>query len=286
MARGVSSFYPPRARWYSPLLTRTAHWRRRLALDGLRLPAGVSIAEALVSALVPGVGFYVCSPRIWGKVALGLCFLLVFLIVGWFGFPIASIAFGLLLSVHTCGLAFLFSPIMQGSRMRSRILLGLAILVALAGLLYLPARNLVQDHWYFPIRINGRVIIVQRQSAVALRRGEAVAYSFDGFAQHGLIVHGGLGFGPLLALPGDYVLFTRDHFEVNGVSQPLRALMPTVGDCVIPEKHWFVWPELAISGHGYALDSSLSSTVLALGTISERQVIGQPLRRWLWRRQF
>lgn len=212
---------------------------------------------------------------------------LVFLIAAWFGFPSASVAFGLLLSIHTCGLAFLFDPLMHGARFRTRLLFGLSILVALGGLVYLPARNFIQDHWFIPLRVNGHVVIVRRQPpTAALQRGDCVAYSLEGFTQHELIVHSGFGLGPVLALPGDQVRFTKSAFEVNGIAQPRLALMPETGDWIVPGKHWFVWPQLARSGHGQTDEGALSETILALSTISKDQFLGKPPRHWLWRRQF
>src|SRR5437763_142265 len=118
------SFYPPRARWYSPLLIVAGRIRRRLALDYLQLPAVVSLGGALASLLFPGVGFYVCGPRFWGKVAIGLSILLFLVHVASFGSNVASIAFGLLLSVHASGLAFFVEKMLPAPGFRARLLSG------------------------------------------------------------------------------------------------------------------------------------------------------------------
>jgi hypothetical protein len=60
--------------------------------------------------------------------------------------------------------------------------------------------------------------------------------------------------------------------------------MPVAGAWTVPEKHWFVWPELGIGGHGMPR-ADLSATLLEMGTISEEQFIGKPFKRWFWRRQ-
>ena len=52
MNRVASSYYPPRARWYSPLLLLAAGLRRRLALDRIRLPTGVPFFRAVVQQYV------------------------------------------------------------------------------------------------------------------------------------------------------------------------------------------------------------------------------------------
>jgi len=256
-----------------------------LALDWIHLPAGVSAAGFLASALVPGIGFYARGSRLWGRAAMGLGCVLMVIIGAWFGYPSASVAFGLLLSLHVCGLVYLLDPMFAGTRLRLRVFFSMALLAALACLLYLPARQLVQDHWLLPLRLNGQVIIVNRHiQLAALQRGDRIAYSFDGYTEHGLIVQGGYGFGPVLALPGDQLRFSKETFEVNDVPQPRLSLMPETGEMVVPQKHWFVWPQLGISGHGQ-MPNTLVAALVQLGTLSEKQCLGKACRRWLWRNQ-
>jgi hypothetical protein len=146
---------------------------------------------------------------------------------------------------------------------------------------------LVQNHWFLPLRLHGRVIVVSRSTpSIDLRRGDWVAYTFESKGDHGVIVREGMGLGKLLALPGDKLHFGESTFEVNGVIQPRLHLMPADGEYVIPEKHWFVWPELDISGHGQVPVSDMAQTLINLGTISEGRFLGKAPRRWLWRPQF
>ena len=98
-------------------------------------------------------------------------------------------------------------------------------------------------------------------------------------------VQAGLGMGPVLALAGDRVEFSETAFTVNGVTKPLRPHMPTSGGLVVPEKHWFVWPEFDISGHGNASEANLSAVMLQMSTVSEVEFIGKPFKHWFWRRQ-
>jgi hypothetical protein len=282
----VSSFYPPRARWYSPCLSLASAMRRRLALDRVHLPPGVSMAGVLASAFVPGMAFYIHGSRFWGKIALGACAVLVLVVIGWFGFPSGSVAFGLLLAIHASGLALLLEPGLSAPGFRARLLLSAGMLIVLAAALYLPARQLILDHLFFPLRINERVIIIHREAlTAALHRGDTVAYSFEGFSQGELFVRAGYGLGPILALPGDELRFTKSSFEVNGVAQPRLALMPDSGEWQISEKHWFVWPQFGMTTHGYVAGSGFAEAMISVGTISETQFLGRPCRWWLWRRQ-
>jgi len=282
----ASSFYPPRARWYSPFLHVAGRLCRRLALDHIQLPSGVSIGAAVAAVLFPGVGFYVCWPRVWGKAAIALSVVLLFIQIAWLGTQQATVAFGLLLSVHASGLALFCDRVLPAPTFRARLILAAALLAFVALCLYLPGRRLVQNHLFFPLRINERVIIVRREApSIALHRGDMVAYSLEGFSEHALVVRAGFGLGPLLAMPGDQIRFTKTTFEVNGIAQPRLALMPEAGEWIVPQKHWFVWPTFGMFGHGHPADATLSETMLSLGTISERQFLGRPLRRWLWRPQ-
>lgn len=286
MASEVSSFYPPRARWYGPCLTQAARLGHRLGLDRVHLPPGVSPAGFLASLLVPGAAFYLYAPRFWGRIALGSAVVLVLLMVGWFGYPSAAVAFGLLLAIHTSGLAFLLQPSLTAPTFRSKLLLAAGIMVLLAIALYLPARGLVLNHFFLPIRLNGQVIVIHRGTAPnSLRRGDVVAYSFEGFWQGELHVGSGYGLGPILALPGDEVRFSPSNLEVNGQAQPRLAWMPESGVWQVPEKRWFVWPQFAKSGHGYVAAAGIADSIVSLGTISRGQVLGRPCRWWLWRRQ-
>ena len=266
---------------------RFARLRRQLALDWLHLPSGLSPAALLVSLVVPGAGFYSRSPRFWGSLALVLSAVLTFVIIAWFGFPAAALAFGLLLSLHACGLVFVLDPLLVGAAFRTRLLFGGGILIALLCLVYVPGRDFVQRHWFLPLHVNGRVVVVTRMhSSTSWRRGDRVAYSFGSHSEHQLIIKGGVSLGPVLAVPGDHVRFSASDFEVNGLAQPRLPLMPSVGQFVVPEKRWFVWPEVAISGHGQVPSSQLAEALLVLCTISQDQFVGKPAHRWLWRKQF
>src|SRR5579859_3628218 len=199
MASGVSSFYPPRARWYSPCLALGAGLRRRLGLVHIHLPPESSIGGVLAAALVPGAGFYVRGPRFWGKIAMAFSGALFVLMVAWLGYPVATLAFGLLLAIHVSALTFLFEPMLP-AHFRARLLFAGGVLVLLAASLYLPARHLIQDQLFLPLRFKDRVIVIHRGKIPGdLQRGEVMAYSFESITEHQLIVRGGFGLGPVLA---------------------------------------------------------------------------------------
>ena len=286
MSRVSSSYYPPRARWYSPFLLLAGGVRRHLALDRIRLPTGVPFFRAVVSLLVPGLGFYLRGPRPWGIAAMGFAALMALVFIVGLGYPIGNVAFGLLLSTHVSSVIYVFEPWLAGERFRARLLFSAGALLLLGAFVYLPVRDLIQEQWFMPLRVKGRVVIVHRlANPHALRRGAWIAYAVEGSGGHGLYVRDGFGLGPVLALPGDRVRFTKSSLEINSVSQPRLAHMPQVGEWVVPKKHWFVWPEVAISGNANAPADVISATLLQMGTVTEERFVGSPFKRWFGRRQ-
>ena len=281
-----SSYYPPRAHWYSRFLLRAGGVRRQLALDRIRLPAGVPFSQVVASFLVPGLGFYLRGLRLWGKAAMGFCALLALVFFVGLGSTVGNLAFGLLLSIHVTSLIYVLEPWLAGERFRTRLLFSAAVLFLLACLVYLPARSLIQEEWLMPLQVRGRVVVVHRLAHPgALTRGAWIAYTIDGSGENAVYLLSGFGLGPVLALPGDRVRFTKSALEVNGDPQPRLAGMPEVGEWVVPEKHWFVWPEVAMSGHGNVPAEGIAATLLRVGTITEAQFVGKPFKRWFGRRQ-
>jgi hypothetical protein len=61
--------------------------------------------------------------------------------------------------------------------------------------------------------------------------------------------------------------------------------MPKSGDVAVPEKHWFVWPELGISGYGNTPEGNITAMMQQLALVPENDFVGKPFKRWLWRRQ-
>jgi hypothetical protein len=286
MNRPSSSYYPPRAHWYSPLLLLADGLRRHLALDRIRLPTGVPFFRAVVSLAVPGLGFYLRGPRLWGMAAMVFAALMALLFMVGLGYPVGNVAFGLLLSTHVSSVIYVFEPWLAGARFRVRLSFSFVMLFVLGALVYLPVRNFIQEQWLMPLRVKGRVVIVHRlANPPALPRGAWIAYAIEGSPGQGLYVQDGFGLGPVLALPGDRVRFTKSALEVNGDPQPLLDYMPQVGEWVVPQKHWFVWPEVAISGHGNTPANAISASLLQMGTITEDRFVGRPFKRWFGRQQ-
>ncbi len=286
MSKAESPYYPPRARWFAPLFYTFAHLGRRMALDRIHLPYGTSFLGLVAAFVVPGFGFYVRGPGRYGLAVISACGLLFLISISELGRTAGNIAFGLLLSVHATGFGLLFQPWLVGVAFRTRALFSLALLGVLALLLYLPARNYVQAHWFTPMQHGDRIAIVRKYATMPpLQRGETIAYSLEGSPNHQAYVAAGFGLSPVLGLPGDYLRFTPNGLEINGVAGPSLAYLPQSGELVVPEKHWFVWPEFDIGGHGNLGNGAVSSTILGMATITEAQFIGKSFKWWFWHRQ-
>ena len=287
----ASSYYPPRSRWYSSLFNVGNSLRRRLTLKRFRLPQTIRIGELLAGFLAPGLAVYLRGPRLWGQAALSACALLLLIYIVGLGYSAANLAFGFLISIHTSGFVYYCSPFLTNEPFRSRLGFTFLVLMAITGALYGPARNVIQEHWLTPLSVNGRVFVVQRAfSPTAIQRDDSVAYLTSGyyFSNHG----GGGAFdrniislGSVLAVAGDRVEFSAKTFSVNGVSHPGLPHMPPKGIFLVPENHWFIWPNLAISGNWNAGEDNVAAAMLGLADVSETQLVGRPFHRWFGRKQ-
>jgi hypothetical protein len=287
MSKFASPYYPPRAKWYSPLFQLGNALRRRAYLDRIQLPGGITLGAILKSVWWPGIAFFVRGEKLIGTAIMFASVWLTIIFIVWLGYPAANIAFGLLLSAHVTSLVFLCGSWLAGVRFRARIGFTLAVLLAVGLFVYAPLRNLLQTRWLMPVRTNERVVVVQRMaSANSIQRGDWIAYTLPSDrGVTGVRIREGLGLGPVLATAGDQIQFTTNGFAINGKLRTALPHMPQSGELTVPEKHWFVWPDLAINAHGNVGEGPISATMLQLAIISETDFIGKPFKRWFWRRQ-
>jgi hypothetical protein len=288
----ASSYYPPRARWYRGIFRVGFAVRRGLHLERLHLPGGITPFQFLVSLIVPGFSFMAHGRRMIGWLLLAAYVLLGLVLVVALGFPLATLALGLVISAHAISIFYLELQWLRDSGFGVKVLCALSTLFVVGLGIYWPAMHYVGEHWFMPLRMKDRVVIVQygrlKDSA---RRGDWVVYSLAGSASgdaHGggaVQVESGFGYGPVLATAGDRVEFSTNSFSVNGVTRPLLRYMPTAGEVVVPEKHWFVWPELAISINRNVGDAAISDVMLKLAVVPESRFIGRPFKHWFGRRQ-
>lgn len=288
----ASTYYPPRARWYSVFFYLGNAVRRRLSLDRLVLPREIKLLEMAAGFFVPVLAVHLRGPKLWAQIALAVWVMLFLFYVVALGYPAANIAFGLMISIHSTGFIYYSNPLLARESFPTRIAITVLALIAIMLLFYMPARNVIQQHWLSPLRLNGQVIVVQRQfQPHAVQRGEWVAYTFDqeavGNNYHGGTVwlRNGMSLGPVLALPGDVVTFSTNSFFVNDVRYPNLPHMPLKGGLTVRENHWFIWPNLDISGHGDVGEERVASALLGLADVDQTNFFGKPFHRWFGRKQ-
>jgi hypothetical protein len=288
-----SDFYPPRARWYSPVFHLWFELRRLFHLEKVRLPMGFTSAQVVLSLVIPGFSLVANGRRLLGWSMLGLFCLSGLVAVVALGYPIGGLAYGLMIAAHATSIVFLETCWIRDScQFGYRLALsGLTLLVVWLGV-YAQGRGYVERHWLMPMRVRGQVVIVQRAVPPGdVRRGDAIlyrmgeGYSGDGHRGGAVQVRAGFGWGPVLAVAGDRVDFSTNSYAVNGVAHPPLPHMPREGGLVVPEKQWFIWPEFDISGPGNVGEASLAGMLLQMATVSENRFIGKPFKHWFWRRQ-
>jgi hypothetical protein len=196
-----------------------------------------------------------------------------------------------MISIHVSGFAYYCNSALQKEDFWHRILLTIAVLLGLGLFFYAPLRIAIQTYGVTPLRANDHVVIVGKFTpAGEIRRGDWVAYTFSGyyFSNHrgqGFSSQSSLGLDPVLASAGDRVEFSTSKFTVNGVSHPSLPHMPDSGNLIVPENHWFIWPNLAISGNWSVGEANISSVMLQMASVSESQFAGKPFNHWFWRKQ-
>jgi hypothetical protein len=288
-----SSYYPPRSRWYSRIFSR-AEGSARAYLQRRRLyaPAGLGPGFLILTLVVPGLAFFLLGRRILGCVlALAYALAAVVFVVK-LGFPAASIAYGLLISLHSTSIIFLEGQALKDSGLGMRLAVGAATTFVVWGLIYAPLVDYAERHWCMPLNIGGRVVVVQCKVAPqSIKRGDWLAYRISGDhyvgeGEQGVFLGSGIQIDPVLALPGDRMRFTPNALFVNDQPLPRAPRMPAQGEFVVPEKVWFVWPNLGITGGGRVAEANISETLQRTAMVSQNAIIGRPFQSWFGRRQW
>jgi len=288
-----SSFYPQRSRWYSRILYGAGGpVRRRINLRRLRPSVSQSAICWVLSLVVPGLAFLLVGRRLLGWLVLAGYAASALVLAAGLGYPVADIGYGLLVSLHATSIIFVESLWLKEAKLWIKLVTALATLFAVWGLIYAPLVGSAEHRWLMPLREGDRVFIIRRGVAAnSIKRGDWLAYTisgdrYAGEGEQGMYLRSGLGIDPVLALPGDRLRFTPQAVFVNDQRFPLAPHMPTQGELVVPEKVWFIWPTVDISGHGRVTEASISATMQQTAMVSQKQIIGRPFKRWFGRRQW
>ena len=289
-----SSFYPPRSRWYSRILYRAGGpVRRHIDLQRLRPSVTLSGLCWVLSLVVPGLAFLLVGRRLLGWLVFGAYVSAALVLVAGLGYPLADVGYGLVVSLHATSIFFVELLWLKEARLWIKLVAALATLFVVWGLIYAPLVGSVEHRWLMPLRQGDRVFIVRRGVAAnSIKRGDWLAYTISGDryigegGEQGLHLRSGLGIDPVLALPGDRLRFTPQAVFVNDKALPRAPHMPVQDELVVPEKVWFIWPTIDISGHGRVTEASISTTLQQTAMVSQKQIIGRPFKHWFGRRQW
>ena len=288
-----SPFYPPRAPWWSRLLLPWFRLQRLLHLEKIHSPAGFNAGETLLALLVPGFSFIVLGRRVLGLTVLGIyCVSLPVYFIR-LGFTEGNFAYGLLLAAHATSVFYLLSHWLGEMELLNKLGLAFGSLLAVWLVLYFPAVSWFEHHIAVPLLVRGQVVVMRPRLVPAeVRRGDRIMFQLDekqiGQAHGGegaVWVRAGVGWGPVLALPGDQISFSTNLFSVNGAWQTNLAHMPASAELQVPTNRWFVWPEFAINSHGNVSEANISGLIMQLATVSPTQMTGRPYPAWLGREQ-
>ena len=284
-----SPYYPPRARWYSPVLNAFDSVRRRLALDRLNpsLAANVNLLELVASFLVPALGFYFRLPRLLGLALIAWALVLVLAFFVFLGQWEDNFIFSMLLSLHVSGFIFYCTPLL-GPSVWQRLGFTLGMVLAIYLLIYLPAQSLLQAYAVTPLQVRERIVVVAHiYSTPTIRAGDKIAYTTEGNGAGGIYVERGTDVAQVVAVPGDVITFNAGTYRVNGVAHPRLPFMPQSGKCVVPQKEWFIWPNFVTPERQLDDDrmAAASAALMRIALVTEDQFVGRPLQRWFWWKQ-
>jgi len=280
------TYYPPRARWYSPVFYFWSWLRRRLRVESIPLPSAANVRCVLLGVLLPG---YACAAYGHGKIGRAIYrgyALASAVFILWLGYSISSLALGIMISLHVASVLYLIGRRSGELAFRRRVALSLAVFSTVYLCIYYPLQRQFEKWVAMPLRVGNKVVMVRPHVlAGAVKQGDWVAYRMDSLLRENVYLAAGLGFGQVQALAGDRVVFTPHNLQVNGGLFPRRALMPVNETWVVPEKHWFIWPDSAISIFGNSQNDAVARLMRESAMVSESQFVGKPFRRWFWRRQ-
>lgn len=280
-----SVYYPPRAgRLRVPRrvvqVMRAVRW-----LERVRLPPVHSVRRTLAAALVPGLAFHYSGPRIVARIIWLALPLLVLAFLAGLGTFVAEIAFTLIISAHVTSVSHLLRPLMSQNRIWLQLVFGVVLFVGASVLVYIPARTWFHNRVAMPLTVHGQVIVINpRADASSVERGDVIAYRIGDWTYRNIVVREGLGLEPVLAVPGDRLVFGDGTVQVNGSCHALPESSSAWQPLDVQQFCWFIWPELDISNRGVNL-RDVQQALLGLAQVDQERFVGRPYRRWFFRLQ-
>jgi hypothetical protein len=237
--------------------------------------------------MFPGFAFATYGQRTTARAIYGSYALAGAVFIVWLGYSVSSLALGLMISLHVTSALYWLGRQPLRLDFRWRVILSLATFSLIYLCIYQPLQRQFENHVAMPLRAGNKVVMVRtRQPRTSVKRGDMVAYRIESRSVDHYYLAGGFGFGRVQAVAGDRVVFTPQGMQINGEVFPWRPLMPTNESWIVPENHWFIWPESAISSAGNSQQNDAVARLMRESAmVPESQFVGKPLRHWFWRRQ-
>jgi hypothetical protein len=211
-------------------------------------------------------------------------FAITFLI--WIGYPAGTISLAILMSIHTSSILYMNRRLTPGVELWKRIVWALVVFALVSLLVYQPLRRRMERHWFRPLLIGERVLVVKTSVSPGLiKRGDWVAYQINSRWGDQTWIRAGYGVGEVLAIAGDKIAFQANSFSINGVPQPRRDYMPAKGNLVVADGGWFIWPDVTISGHGNVGVDATENAMTNLAMVPKSNFMGVLFHHWWWRKQ-
>jgi hypothetical protein len=282
----ASQFYPPRERWYGRLWYPWHFIKQKLCLglvfDGFELP----LYKLLLGITLPGVSWLWYGRRIFSLVTITCYCLLVITFLIWIGYPAGTIPLAILMSIHTSSILYMNRRLTPRVELWKRIVWTLVVFGLVNLFVYQPLRRQMERRWFRPLLIGDRVLVVDPGvPPVPIKKGDWVAYQINSSRGDQTWVRAGYGVGAVLATAGDKISFQTNGFSINGVLQPRRDFMPAKGDLVVADGSWFIWPGVAITGHGNVGAYVTENAMTQLAMVPKSNYIGVLFHHWWWRSQ-
>lgn len=282
----ASPYYPPRERWYSRFWYPWYLLKRKLHLaavtDGFDLP----FHKLLLGLTVPGLSWLWYGRPLFSLATITSYCLLAITSLIWIGYPAGTISLAIMMSIHTSSILFMSRRLTPDVELWKRIVWSLVVFALVSLLVYQPLRRQVERRWFMPLRIGERVLVIKTGTSPSLiKRADWVAYKINTGQSYRTRIDEGYGIGEVLAVPGDKISFQANSFSVNSTLRPRRAYMPAKGNLEVTDGSWFIWPDMAISGHGEVGADMMENAMIALAMVPRTNFIGVAFHRWFWRRQ-
>ena len=281
-----SPYYPPRARWYSPLFSLWNQFCLSLRLNRLHLPFHVTPRNLALSTLVPGGSYWATGMHLVARAILMsycACFLVFLIFVGQ---KISNYAFGAMVSLHVTSLLHFITRNSESMGLFKRIFFTLVCLLALGLGVYLPVRDWTLAHVVMPIHVHGRLILLRPDASPAqVKTGEMIAYKIEASGHYGVWINAGIGFDPVSAVAGDSIRFSTSGASIGQRLIPHREGMPLEGEWTVPEGHWMVWPTLQTQVNRGVNRTTVEAAFQRVAFVNQSHYIGRPYHHWFGRSQ-